>query len=157
SSFSCETLAFCRCPTNVINSSSSLRKWVPRRAATGGGLSIETVALAAQRGDEGRAAGDARQAIAQVPHIHVDHVRSRVLGIAPDVGEDGLAREHPAWMAHEVLEQSKLAAGQIDELIAIPGATSKQVQAQGAGNQRGRSRGVVARHLATNAADQLFE
>src|SRR5690606_9907967 len=61
---------------------------------------------------------------AQIADVDIDHVRIDVRMLAPDVIEDGVAREHMASVAGEVFQQGELTCRQLDLLAAtvdLPG------------------------------------
>ena len=61
--------------------------------------------------------GSLLQLLAQVPDVDVDGARVAVLGVAPDVLEQGLAGEHAAGRAGEGAEDLELDVGDADLLL----------------------------------------
>src|SRR6476646_2273302 len=58
------------------------------------------------------------QLAAHVVHVDVDDVRRRLEPGAPDLLAQLVARQHLSGVAHQVLEQRKLRAGQLDRRLA---------------------------------------
>ena len=76
----------------------------------------EAVADAAHGEEELGLLGVALELLAQVADVDVDGARVAVLGVAPDVLEQGLAAEHPAGRAGEGAEDLELDVGDADLL-----------------------------------------
>src|SRR5918998_5407666 len=83
------------------------------RQRIGRRLYAEDVACAADRVKEPRLA-TGLQLSPQVGHEDLDRVRRRERVVALDLLEQPLARHDDALVAHEVLEQLKLALGELD-------------------------------------------
>src|SRR4029077_4857104 len=54
------------------------------------------------------------QLAAGIVHVDVDDVRGRLEPVAPDLLAQLVAGEHDAGVAHQVLEQGELGAGELD-------------------------------------------
>src|SRR6478672_13333658 len=79
-------------------------------------LLLEAVADAAHREEELGLLGVALQLLPQVPDVDVDGARVAVLGVPPDVLQQGLAGEHAAGRAGEGAEDLELDVGDPDLL-----------------------------------------
>ena len=111
----------CRAPHTVRTGTGSRRSvaFVPRR--------VEAIAGAPDRGYERRFPGTIYLP-PQVPDVDVHHFRAGIEGVIPDRGEDLLPAQKLPRMAHEVLQQRELLAGEIQLLLPSPGAARKQIQ-----------------------------
>ena len=56
--------------------------------------------------------GQEGQLLAQPPHVDVDGARAAGVGVVPHVGQQQVARQHPAAMLQQVLEQQELLGGE---------------------------------------------
>ena len=79
-------------------------------------LLLEAVADAAHGEEELGLLRVALELLPQVADVDVDGARVAVLGVAPDVLEQGLAGEHPAGRAGERAEDLELDVGDADLL-----------------------------------------
>ena len=73
-------------------------------AATGGRL--EQLVAELLHGDEGL--DEEGQLLAQAAHVHVHGARAAGVRVVPDVREQQVARQHPAAVRHQVLQQQEL-------------------------------------------------
>ena len=80
----------------------------------GSGLSagrlLEQLVAELLDGDE--RVGERRQLLAQPPHVDVHRARAAGVAIAPDVGEQHVARQHAAAVREQVLEQQEFLGGE---------------------------------------------
>src|SRR5437660_3513480 len=104
----------------------------PRAAPTPASSRFEPVADAPHRADVTWSRRVGLHLLAQP--ADVDRHRRRVaIGEAPDVGEQLLAPEGSAWVAHEVGEEVELAGGQRHELTVQPGLMGDRIDLEVAG------------------------
>src|SRR5450759_2022156 len=75
--------------------------------------------------------------VSTVMHKGVDNVRESIDVISPHVIGDLRTGQHLTWMAHEVLEESKLFRGQFDDTVAPSHFVTHQIQRQILGAQLG--------------------
>ena len=75
-----------------------------RFAFTGAGLEQ----LVAELLDRHERVGEQRQLLAQPPHVDVDRARAAGVAVAPDVGQQHVARQHAAAVQQEIFEQQEL-------------------------------------------------
>ena len=61
-----------------------------------------------------QAVGERGQFLAQAPDVDVDGARAAGIAVAPDVGQEHVARQHPAAMPQQILEQQELLRGERD-------------------------------------------
>ena len=54
------------------------------------------------------------QFLAQAPDVDVDGARAAGIAVAPDVGQEHVARQHPVAMPQQILEQQELLRGERD-------------------------------------------
>src|SRR4051812_42039454 len=72
----------------------------------------------------------------QVGDEHVDGVGLAERGIAPDLLEQLVARDHQSLVAHHELEELELAGGELEQAIAAGGLVRGRVELQVADDQR---------------------
>ena len=81
--------------------------------AEGHGGPSEPVAELLDRHD---GVGEERQLLAQPADVHVDRARAAGVLVAPDVGQQQVARQHAAAVLEQVLQEQELLRGQRDFL-----------------------------------------
>src|SRR4051812_44747703 len=89
------------------------------RARVKSGFSVrpaERIAKAANGADRIPRQTGRLQLAADVVDVDVDHVRGGLEARSPDLLAQLVAREHLPGVAHQVLEQGELGAGQLDRL-----------------------------------------
>src|SRR5690606_25172676 len=62
--------------------------------------------------DRGQRRGQERDLLAQATDVHVDGPRAAGVLVAPHIGEQEIAREHPAAVFDQILQQQELLRGQ---------------------------------------------
>ena len=117
---------------------------------------IEAVARPTDGLDRGRTAAGI-YLVPEVADVDVDHVGAGVEGVVPDCGEDLLPAQHLTGMAHEVLEEHELAAGEVHGLLAAPHPARAEVDPQVSGLDPGGTRLLRAPAEGADAGEQLFE
>ena len=107
------------------------RPWPSQSPVTGGRLQRRRIdQLVAELLDRDERVGEQRQLLAQPPHVDVDGPRAAGVAIAPDVGQQDVARQHAAAVPQQVLEQQELLRGQRrprcppDETVCVSGSTT---------------------------------
>ena len=70
---------------------------------------------------------------AQAAHADVDDVRAGVEVVAPDHGQDAVARDHLAGVPDEVMQEPELAVGEVDLAVADPRLAPREVQHEAPG------------------------
>src|SRR5215213_10153131 len=122
----------------------------------GGWRGVETVTGAA----DGLYQGGAPRGIylvAEVAHVHVDDVGGGVEVVVPDGREDLLPGEDLPAVAHEVLEQGELPAGELYLLVFAPGVTREEVYPDVVGLYLRRFGLAGAAGQRADAREQLLE
>jgi hypothetical protein len=104
-----------------------------------------------------RRASPAAGLVAQVADVDVDDVGAGVEVVVPDGGEDLLAAEDVTRVAHEVLQQGELAAGELHGLVVASDAARAQVHLQVAGLYRRRAWLIGAPGERSHAGRQFLQ
>ena len=127
-------------------------------AAAGSWASVDSQSVAgAADGLDRLAAERAVDLLAQVAHVHVDHVRPVLVVVVPGVLQQLEAREHPAGAPHEGLQDGELLRRELDVDVAAPhgagGRVEREVADLSTVGRSGAPRRASARRRASSSAN----
>jgi hypothetical protein len=117
---------------------------------------LEAVASTPHGGDEGGLA-PAVKLVPEVGYVDIHHVGARIKGIVPHCRENLLAAQDLSLVAHKVLKQRKLPAGELDRLLPPPHPVRAQIQLEVPKLYPGSLGLVGAAHQSAHPGKQLLE
>src|SRR6185437_2573360 len=131
----CRTTRYSALPSTISTAASTLtyqavslmRAGVKRRSSI---PAAECISEPPHRADRIGLEPGRLQLPAHVVHVDVDDVRRRLESLAPHLFAQLVARQHLARVLHQVLEQRKLRAGQLDRAAVDPRLARTRVQLQ---------------------------
>src|SRR5258707_13357342 len=95
--------------------------------------------------------------LAQPPDADVDHVRSGIETVAPDLGEQALAAHDFARVRDEVVEQAELTVGEIGDAVVDVSLAPRQVELETRDTHHRCVLAASVAQLNTHARNELVE